>query len=271
MLRVSVTFHLCQPGRGASCGACCGLYNFQDHSRAALTARLGAQTDALRGAPRTPEGFRAAALEVTEAPMFPAVRVCPLLGFLDDAGTRVGCLAHPLSTGGVDLRDCGRYRSDICEGFTCPSFTWLDDSAARLVQAACADWYLYGLVITDVDFVRGCLALVSRGLGETAPTERIRSTLAALTAMRELFLLKERAPDRLMGGAVFGRFVPDAEGEPVLRLLDYAALGLPAVPEDDVVLCLGVAVSTPGAVEQARTRVREHVQRVVDALHSEHA
>src|SRR5690242_21172799 len=28
----SLPFHLCQPGGGASCGACCGLYNFKDHS-----------------------------------------------------------------------------------------------------------------------------------------------------------------------------------------------------------------------------------------------
>jgi hypothetical protein len=55
-------FHLCQPGGGPSCGACCGLYNFGDHSREAITQVLARQTDAVTGTPRTPEAFHAVAL-----------------------------------------------------------------------------------------------------------------------------------------------------------------------------------------------------------------
>ena len=122
---MSVSFHLCQPGQGASCGACCGLYNFRDHSRASLAERLATQTATLRPLPREPGAWRAAARELLESrratpPLFPVVRVCPLLGFLDEEHTRVGCLGHPKVTGGEDLRDCGVYRADICETFTCP-------------------------------------------------------------------------------------------------------------------------------------------------------
>ena len=176
LTRMSVSFHLCQPGRGASCGACCGLYNFRDHSRARLTERLALQTDTLGPLPREPGAWRDAARGLLAArdapPLFPAVRVCPLLGFLDAERTRVGCLGHPKVTGGEDLRDCGVYRADICETFTCPSFTWLTDAQARLVQAACADWYLYGLVITDVEFVRGCLGLLEWELAGPGRTPR---------------------------------------------------------------------------------------------------
>ena len=266
---MSVSFHLCQPGRGASCGACCGLYNFRDHSRATLTERLAAQTDTVRPLPKEPEAYQSAARALLEArtpPLFPAVRVCPLLGFLDAERTQVGCLGHPKVTGGVDLRDCGVYRADICETFTCPSFTWLTDAQARLVQAACADWYLYGLVITDVEFVRGCLRLLEWELAGPVNPEALLARPEALEAVRQLFALKETAPDRGTHAAVFGRFTPDTEGEPVSRTLDYAALGARASPEDEVVLCLGYAPTGLEALTRARALVRAHVRAVALAL-----
>jgi hypothetical protein len=267
---MSVSFHLCQPGRGASCGACCGLYNFRDHSRATLTERLAAQTDTFRPLPQEPGAWRSAARELLEArqatPLFPAVRVCPLLGFLDAERTRVGCLGHPKVTGGADLRDCGVYRADICETFTCPSFTWLSDAQARLVQAACADWYLYGLVITDVEFVRGCLRLLEWELAGPVDLEALLARPAALEAVRQLFALKETAPGRGSHAAVFGRFTPDTEGEPVSRNLDYAALGARAAPEDEVVLCLGYAPRALEELTTARERVRAHVRAVAHSL-----
>ncbi|XXF78895.1 hypothetical protein P2318_03810 [Myxococcaceae bacterium GXIMD 01537] len=267
---MSVSFHLCQPGGGASCGACCGLYNFQEHSRAALTARLTAQTEHVGPLPKTPEAYGEAARAMLAArrtaPLFPAVRVCPLLGFLDEGRTRVGCLGHPLVTGGPDLRDCGVYRADICETFTCPSFGWLTDAQARLVQAACADWYLYGLVITDVEFVRGCLKLLEWELGGPADLTALRTRPEALAAVRRLFALKETAPQRGTHAAVFGRFTRDTGGEPVSRTLDYAGLGAHAAPEDDVVLCLGYVPERLESLTAARTLVREHVRAVAQAL-----
>ncbi|WP_224363819.1 hypothetical protein [Hyalangium versicolor] len=267
---MSVSFHLCQPGRGASCGACCGLYNFRDHSRAALTERLAEQTARMRDVPREREAWHAAARDALESrkepPLFPSVRVCPLLGFIDAEQRRVGCLGHPKVTGGVDLRDCGVYRASICETFTCPSFGWLEDAQARLVEAACQDWYLYGLVITDVEFIRGCLRLIERELAGPARPERIMARPAALEAVRRLFALKETATGRSPHAPIFGRFTPDMEGEPVSRTLNYARLGVRAAPEDDVVLCLGYDPADASTLIAARERVRLHVRAVVRTL-----
>jgi hypothetical protein len=201
-----------------------------------------------------------------EAPLFPAVRVCPLLGFIDDEQRKVGCLGHPKVTGGADLRDCGVYRASICETFTCPSFGWLEDGQARLVQAACSDWYLYGLVITDVEFVRGCLRLIERELGGPAQPQEMISRPAALEAVRRLFALKESAAGRSPYAPIFGRFTPDTEGEPVSRMLNYAKLGVRAAPEDDVVLCLGYDPADGTALNTAREQVRFHIRAVVRAL-----
>ncbi len=275
---MSVSFHLCQPGGGASCGACCGLYNFRDHSRAALRERLRRHGEALAGVAREPAAFHAAARAVRaqeqHEALFPAVRICPLLGFLPQQpgeAERVGCLAHPRVTGGVDLRDCGVYRAEVCETFTCPSFGWLGDAQARLVQAACADWYLYGLVITDVEFVQGCLRLLAWECGQEVAPARLAAQPAALAQLRALFALKEEAAERSAPGAredggVFGRFRPDAAGEPQLQALDYAALGLHAAPEDDVVVCLGALPRSAEALQAARAQVRTRVRAVAEAL-----
>nr|WP_254625322.1 MULTISPECIES: hypothetical protein [unclassified Myxococcus] len=228
------------------------------------------QTERLRRAPMEPESWHAAARELVEArraaPMFAAVRVCPLLGFLDKERKQVGCLGHPKVTGGPDLRDCGVYRSSVCETFTCPSFGWLTDAQARLVLAACADWYLYGLVITDVEFVRGCLRLLEWELAGPARPERMVEKPDVLAATRRLFALKETAPRRDPNAAVFGRFTRDTEGEPVPRMLDYMKLGVRASPEDDVVLCLGYTPANATELMAARELVRTHVKAVARTM-----
>jgi hypothetical protein len=257
-------FHLCQPGEGASCGACCGLYNFRDHSRAALTSLLDRQTEAVRDVPRTREAFLAvaeASKSKQAAPAYPDVRVCPLLGFLDEGRTRVGCLAHPLQTGGIDLRDCGVYTARVCQDFECPSFIWLTPAQARLVRAACPDWYLYGLVITDVELVRAALGLVERALGGPVDPDQLVACPPALEALRRLFRLKEQADGRDRDG-IFGRFAPDAEGKPGLRTLDYQGMGVRAALEDDLVMCLGYAPTSREALEEARAQVSRPIEEV---------
>lgn len=266
---MALPFHLCQPGGGASCGACCGLYNFRDHSRASLTKALERRTDAIKPLPKEPAAYLAAAKSLRrwdKDPLFPPVRLCPLLGFVDEERTRVGCLAHPLVTGGIDLRDCGAYNSKTCASFECPSFLWLNAPQARLVRAALPDWYLYGLVITDVEFVRGCVKLLEAELGGPADLDAIVAKEAALEAARRLLSLKEKAPDRPKDATIFGRFARDDLGEPTPRLIDYEALGAEAAPEDDVVLCLGYDPQTAAALAGARHLVREHVLALVAAI-----
>ena len=266
---MALPFHLCQPGGGASCGACCGLYNFRHRSREALTRALSRRTDTVRSLPLIPEAYSGAARSLRrwdKDPLFPPVRVCPLLGFVDEARTRVGCLAHPAVTGGEDLRDCGAYDSRTCASFECPSFLWLDGPTARLVRAACPDWYRYGLVITDVEFVRGSLRLVSDRRGATVDPDAIVANPAALAAATALFALKETAPDRPVDGDVFGRFAADDLGEPVPRILDYDRLGAGPAPEDEVALTLGYDPADAAALERARALVRAHVDAVVQAL-----
>jgi hypothetical protein len=229
---------LCQR-EASSCGACCGLYNRRDHSRRAVAARLDERTRALAPVPRTPEAFREAArrLAASEpAPLFPSVRLCPLLGWLDSDRTRVGCLAHPAATGGPDLRDCGAYDARTCETFLCPSHSFLSEEEAALVDRVCADAHLYGLVVTDVPFFRAALAAVGERAGARVERRHVEAAQFR-NALRRLFAMKEELRPGSEG--LYGAFRPGPGGEDLPREIDYAALGRGRSPLDAILTCIG--------------------------------
>jgi hypothetical protein len=230
---------LCQR-QEASCGACCGLYNRTDLSRASVRAELRRRTAALATLPRTEAAFRATAARLAgdgPEPLFPSVRLCPLLGFLDAAETRVGCLAHPLTTGGVDLRACGVYDVTTCDAFLCPSHAWLSEDEAALAVSACrGDFHLYGLVVTDVPFLRAALAGVAARTG-AAVLGRHLDHAPFRSAFRRLLALKEELAPGSDG--LFGAFRPGQEGGDVPRRIDYAALGRESSPYDEILTCVG--------------------------------
>jgi hypothetical protein len=252
--------NLCQVA-GASCGACCGLYNRQDLRRPAIRAELRRRTGALAGVPRTPAAFRAAAARLADegpAPLFPSVRVCALLGFLDEAETRIGCLGHPAQTGGVDLRDCGVYDAGICGSFLCPSHAWLSEEEAALAAAATGDYHLYGLVVTDVPFLRAALTGVAARTGSRVLLRHLDHAPFRAALRRLLALKEELAPG---SDGLFGAFRADARGEPVPRRIDYEALGARTSPYDEILTCVGADPRSGNDLE----RLEAEVARRLDA------
>jgi hypothetical protein len=182
---------LCQRD-GASCGACCGLHATARPGRAAATAELWRRTRGLAGVARTAAAFREAAARLSAGaprPVIPTVSACPLLGFIDEAGTRVGCLAHPAVTGGPDLREAGAYDAETCESFLCPSHAALSEEVARIVERASPGWHAYGLAITDAPFVRAVLAAVAEVAGEPVASRHLdhapfRAALGRLLSLK---------------------------------------------------------------------------------------
>jgi hypothetical protein len=285
---------LCQRAT-ASCGACCGLYNRTDVSRAAIAAELRRRTRALAGAPRTPEAFRAAARALgagAPPPLFPSVRVCALLGFLDERERRIGCLGHPAVTGGPDLRDCGAYDASICESFLCPSFSWISEEEAAIAERATqGDFHLYGLVVTDVPFLRATLEAVARSAGaRVEPRHLERSEFRA--ALRRLLELKTQlapgseglfgafqarraqaqaekpAPERAGGsGGCEQRERPPAEmDEEVPRRIDYAATGRDGSPYDTILTCAGADPRSGNDLDRLEAEVRRRLDACVAAF-----
>jgi len=251
---------LCQRG-GASCGACCGLYNRAEHSRRAVEALLDRRTAALRHAAQTPAAFAAAAA-VLEAgdpgePLFPSVRVCPLLGWLDGERTRLGCLAHPAATGGPDLRAAGAYDVVTCQAFECPSHAWLSEEEADLVAALCgADPYLYGLTVTDVPFVRSALETVAVLAGARVEKRHLGSPRFR-AALRELLALKEELAPGSDG--LYGAFRPGPRGEEIEREIDYEAIGRRRSPHDRILLSVGADPRSGNDLDALEEEVRRRL------------
>ncbi len=255
----------CQRGE-ASCGLCCGLYNRADHGREALAALLSRRTRAFSGLPRSPESFRAAAAALAadeERPLFPSVRVCPLLGWLDEAQTRVGCLGHPAVTGGVDLRDCGVYDARNCGTFLCPSHSWLSEEEADVVAHTCADSHLYGLVVTDVPFLRAVLEAVAALTGERVRARHLSSE-PFRKALRELLDLKSELEPGSEG--LYGAFRPGPDGEPVPRQIDYPALDRSRSPYDTILVCMGADPRSGNDLDRLEGEVRQRLDACARAF-----
>ena len=121
--------HLCQPDTCKSCGACCGLYNYADSSREALTTKLRNRTRLFHETVRSPDDLKRFSDTVTgresSERLYEVIYCCEYLGFLDDDERRVGCLLHPLQNGGVDMRDVSFYGVELCNGHFCPSYHFI--------------------------------------------------------------------------------------------------------------------------------------------------
>jgi len=186
-------YSLCQPDPSKSCGACCGLYNWEDHSRAALTPVLEKRRDLFFSLGRDPGVFQKAYDQEIFPPnpkLLEEIHNCEFLGFLDRERKRVGCLLHPSVNEGRDLRDYCFYGKEICAGHFCPSHTHLNRAEQKSVLAALEDWYLYGLVVTDIDLVKEFFHHVQTRLGDSLREERLEETRVR-KALREFFALKE--------------------------------------------------------------------------------
>ena len=191
------------------------------------------------------------------------MRVCPLLGWLDAGRTRAGCLAHPAVTGGADLRDQGVYDAGICESFLCPSHSWLGEDEAELVDVTCGDAWLYGLVVTDVPFVRAVLEAVGRLAGARLERRHLERP-AVRDGLRRLFALKEELEPGSEG--LFGAFRPGADGEPVPRLIDYESMGREGSPWDAILLCVGADPRSGNDLDRLEEEVRARLEGCARAL-----
>ena len=250
---------LCQQA-DASCGACCGIYNRDDLSREAVRRDLRRNTEIAARTPRTPEAFRgAAAARARElpAPLFPSVRVCPLAGFINRDEARVGCLAHPQVTGGVDLRACGVYDALTCDAFLCPSHALLGEEDAGLAALAAGDFYLYGLVVTDAPFLHAVL----EGLAELAGRRPVPSDLDQAPFRRALHALLALKEDLGAGSeGLFGAFRPARGGEPTPA---GAAGGSPA---ERILEALGADPRSGNDGEELAVEVERRLGAAVAAL-----
>lgn len=194
---------------------------------------------------------------------------CPFLGYLNvrepvdlddglDLGP-VGCLVHPLQNDGVDGRDCGVYDRHICEDYLCAAHSLLNRNEKWLVLNAVQDSFLYGLVMTDVRFIRALFEQAAHINGMMPPTRCVERE-EAVDAARGYFELKRQWPYRDHQG-IFGAVLPEQGLDTTRRKtpVEQLANKVDSDPLDVILTCLGTHVETPQDLLHARSLVRTHV------------
>ncbi|MFW5722769.1 MAG: hypothetical protein ACOCWT_05670, partial [Desulfohalobiaceae bacterium] len=261
--------YLCQVGERVSCGACCGLYNVLDRTRAGLTSLLARRTDAFAHSPRTVEGVLAfkewvAGTEVQERPL-PGFHHCPFIGLVGVEESRAGCLLHPLARGnqGRDLRGMSHWGGAACRFYFCPSSHTIAPRHKLLLRQLITDWYEYGMIVTEHRLLRACFQRLETTLGRRLTPEAVLSSKQAASACRTLVRLKLHWPFR-DGGAPAGchDFFADRPRPP----LDCARLGVPAMEHATILAELETRCDSPKELRRAEAYLEQCFKRVLRAM-----
>ena len=256
---------LCQPDKGKSCGACCGLYNYVDSSREALTERLRARTKRFRELVKTPEDLQlyADATFAAEdfAKRYEVIYCCEYLGFLDDEEKRVGCLVHPMQNSGVDMRTVSFYGQDVCAGHLCPSHHFIPLSQQLILLKIIDDWYLYGLCLTDIDLVVAYFRLIADRVGqEIKPDVFDRQALKDIAL--EYFGWKITWPFRSPSANRLGKYYFDGS-QYMISHIDYEKFGKKLSPLNSIFLSLSSEFQNGDELEAAEKMVWNNIEAFV--------
>jgi hypothetical protein len=259
--------HLCQPDIGKSCGACCGIYNYVDSSRKALVARLRRRTERfrrdVRGAEDLPAFSGAVRAEEDQSRRFEVIFCCEYAGFLDQDEKKIGCLLHPIQNGGKDLRGFSFYGRELCAGHFCPSYSFLSRMEKLALIHVLDDWYLYGLCVTDIDFVKQYFRHLADLLGEVPAPEKFREEPVRGIA-RRFFEFKLDWPFRSPEVNRFGRFYFDG-AQHMIRPIDYNILGCERSRFDGIFLSLSSEFRTLNALREAEEMIQANITALAEA------
>jgi hypothetical protein len=261
--------YLCQVAEAVSCGACCGLYNLADASRAGLGALLARRAARFAAVPREMAALLAFGAAETAAVAgglpLPEFHHCPFLGLVGAEHRRVGCLLHPLANGngGVDFRGLSHYGGLACRVYFCASHRRLPAAVKRLLLAAADNWYDYGLTISDTPLIEALLAVLTRRLGRPLDDGDLQRGGARLRAAAAGLLgLKARWPFRPAGMSLAHDLFAAAALRPPLRYPASAG----SSPVEPLLRELGCQPASAAELARAEALVAEVLDGMLRAL-----
>ena len=192
-MSVSHPIMLCQPDDNKSCSACCGQFNWQNHTRLAVQNILELQTELFHSLPdyNSLNDYKERVNDsINNTKLFETIYNCEFLGFINQEHTKTGCMLHPAVTGIQDLRNNCFYGPEICESHFCPGFGCLSLVEQKAVIHSIDDWYLYALVITDIDLVKELFKHIENRIGESIKEKHLNKP-GLKDVLYDFFQLKE--------------------------------------------------------------------------------
>jgi len=257
---------LCQPDDLKSCAACCGLFNWHDHSRAAITEIVALQTDLflqLDSYNDLDEYRKRRDSRIRNSKLFATIYNCEFIGFIDAARRRVGCLLHPAVTGNPELRNNCFYGAKICNEHFCPGFGCLTKVEQQAVVASISDWYLYGLIITDIDLVKEFFKRAENLLGESIKASRVYLPQLS-AALQDFFTLKEHWPYKAPGNRL-GKYYFSAAEYAIARIDYRTRWGVPESTWDKILVSLESEFKTLDDVRSAEKLLQNKLDAFIRA------
>jgi hypothetical protein len=256
---------LCQPDERKSCGACCGLYNYVDSSRSSLKLRLRSRTKRFHQIVKNPGDVERYAKEtLTEedfSKRYEVIYCCEYLGFLDKEEKKVGCLLHPMQNAGLDLRDCSFYGQELCAGHLCPSHYFIPRSQSQILLKIIDDWYLYGLVLTDIDLVTTYFRLLADRVGGELKPELFDNEHLKSIAL-EYFNWKTNWPYRALETNRLGKYYFDGS-QYMISHIDYAGFNREISPLNAILLSLSSSFKNAGELEAGEGLIWSNIENFV--------
>ncbi|MCU0593141.1 MAG: hypothetical protein MUC57_16925 [Desulfobacterales bacterium] len=260
--------YLCQVGDAVSCGACCGLYNCADASRGTLEDLIAGRTQAFRRVPRDADAitdFQVRMERRNPGPRpYPDFYHCPFLGFIDAGRRRVGCLLHPMADGndGIDYRGLSFYGGLACRDYFCPSYRNLAAPHKEIVKAVCADWYFYGLVITEDRLLNAFFSEIEKRLNRSLTMADVLPHADSRQAVLEFLSFKLDWPHRMPGARGPGNYFFN-DGLYPKPPIDYARLGVAPSALDPILHELSSGFNRPEAINEAENRIEGLLGRIL--------
>ena len=264
--------HLCQPDARKSCGACCGLYNYQDHSRSYLQNLLEKRTElyASFGDQFQLEEYKKKEASFETSPkLLEAICNCEFLGFLDPEKKRIGCLLHPSQNQGEELRYHSYYGPALCANHFCPSYSYLTVAEQKAVVAVLDDWYLYGLVITDIDLVKEFFRRAQERMGDCLDPQRLNDE-SVKKAVRAFFALKENWQFAARNNRLGKYFFSFSEYQ-IARIEYEKKWKIKPSRFDKILVSLSSEFLSLEDVQRAEADIDGNIQNFVDAYQKERA
>lgn len=259
--------HLCQPDSCKSCAACCGIYNYVENTRPELANRFeyrGLLMAKVRGGGLSLDEYREIIRHREDGRrIYKTIYACEFAGFLDEGKKRVGCMLHPMVTGGCDLRVHSFYGREICDGHFCPSYQKLTNNEVTAVLAVVDDWYLYGSIVTDIDFVKTFFTIVQNILGEEIAPEAVKASPILREILHRYFSLKITWPFRDVSRPRFGKYYFLGEEYDIDRI-NYERLGAPVPLYDPIFLSLSSSFGTKDELDRADTTIDNLIKGFCD-------
>jgi len=262
--------YLCQVDAHISCGACCGLYNVADLSRENLSAMLTLRNKRFSYTPRTVEAIEAFARETErlESQQRPFARLhhCPFIGLIGEGPGRVGCLLHPLADGynGVDFRGLSFYGGLACRSYFCMTTKDLAPRWKRILRRVLGHWYVFGLVVTELELLTAIFEHLESRLGRPLDTAMVAGAQPG-ERLRRLLILKCRWPFKPPSHltACHYLFKDTAYPKPVVP---YDQLGAGPSAYDNILRQMPSAFRNAQELGRAEALIESHLAAVVKSL-----